>query len=71
MLGLSCWSAARDASRPQAMTRWPSAAKDFAAGADPGAGAGDEHRHHERTLRFTPRTAQPSRKMLVDHLPAS
>nr|VXZ89176.1 Uncharacterised protein [Klebsiella pneumoniae] len=31
MLGLSCWSAARrDASRPQAMTRWPSAAKDFA-----------------------------------------
>ncbi len=31
------------------------------AGADPGAGASDEHRHHERTLRFTPRTAQPSR----------
>jgi len=30
-------------------------------GADAGAGASDEHRHHERTLRFTPRTAQPSR----------
>ena len=63
--------ARRIAPLPQAMTRWPSAAKDFArAGADPGAGAGDGYcRHRPAHPPLHAAHRQPAGKMLVDHLP--